>query len=107
MYPTAYHERGIKEPTAKRKAYEGNALRQDGKVLAHFKVNPGKSYTAEDIHRIVLPSAPLTSARRSLSNLTSAGYLLKQVSKKIEGSYGRDICTWTLSIKTEQLKIFQ
>ena len=60
--------------------FEAKAQSQDDLVLAFLSQRVGKTFTCEDIHNILLPDAPLTSARRAVSNLHKAG-LLEQVGK--------------------------
>ena len=74
--------------------YEKKAESQDDKVLQFLLERRGKTFTCEDIWRMVLPDAPLTSARRAVSNLHNAGYLT-QVGK-VPGKYKRPIYLWSL-----------
>ena len=74
--------------------YEGKAQSQDDLVLAFISQRPGKTFTCEDIHNMILADAPLTSARRAVSNLHKAG-LLEKVGK-IKGKYKRPIYLWRL-----------
>ena len=77
--------------------FEAKAQSQDGLVLEFLQNWTdvwGKTFTCEDIHRTVLPDAPLTSARRAVSNLYKAG-LLEQIGK-VRGKYNRPIYLWRL-----------
>lgn len=72
--------------------YESQASKQDTKVLEFLAHNRESSFTAEQIQSLVLPDAPLTSARRSLSNIYKAGWIFKV--DQIDGQYGRPITVW-------------
>jgi response regulator of citrate/malate metabolism len=63
-------------------------------VLEFFINNPGLEFTAEDIHHHVLPEAPLTSARRAISNLQKEAKLI--AAQQVSGQYGRPIYAWKL-----------
>jgi len=85
-----------------------NAKYQDDKVLAFFKFHPNKSFTPFDVHYNVFEeNTPLTSTRRSITNLTKSGKL-EMTSEQREGAYGKANYTWRLSVsKTElQTKLF-
>lgn len=75
--------------------YEEKAKSQDEQVLDFMRSFPYLvEITCQDIQFSVLPNAPLTSARRALSNLFKKG-LIEKV-RKTKGSYGRDIFVWRL-----------
>lgn len=90
------------------KEYWGKTENQDSAVLHYFTGYAGE-FTPEDIHTgliatgIIPRNTPLTSIRRSITNLTQDGKLIKTDTKKI-GSYGRPNYCWKLS--TPQLKLF-
>lgn len=67
---------------------------QTAAVIDFYNRKPG-NWTAEEIHRKVLPTAPLTSVRRCLTDLCSAGILVKSDLKKM-GNFGIEIHTYTL-----------
>lgn len=72
------------------------AQTQKEKVFAFFKMHPQKEFTPADVHQAIFDeSTPLTSTRRSMTDLTKAG-LLKQTANKREGFYGSANYCWTL-----------
>lgn len=75
--------------------YEAKAARQDSQVLAFMRANRDVIFTAEQIHELVMPRAPLTSARRCLSNLKKRGKV-EMTDRPVEGQYGHTINTWRL-----------
>ncbi len=74
--------------------YEAKALSQDDLVLEYFKRMPG-GHTPSEVASKVLVNAPMTSARRAMSNLTEAGHLFKTSRQQI-GPYGRPEYVWVL-----------
>lgn len=84
--------------------YEGRELReaeakaatQEDLVLAMFRALPGRLLTPEDVSRTVLHGAPLTSARRAITNLAKRG-LLEKTSARLRGAYGRPVHCWRLA----------
>lgn len=76
--------------------FEAAAQKQDDRILTIFKSNPTYLFTPFDIH-FMMPSVPLTSVRRSISNLTEQKLLVKTGTKKM-GSYGRENLTWKLNV---------
>lgn len=93
---TSFHETngGSKEELREAISVAGY---QDKLVLAFFKQNEGKSFSAEQIHSLANHNWLLSSARRSCSNLLKAG-LIKKNSKdeRVMGQYGMRIYTYTL-----------
>lgn len=81
----------------KLKEYREIVGRQDAAVLEYMRRHPHTTVSAEDIHTAVelLSHGPLTSVRRSLTNLMKAGQVMK--SGQTEGRYGRPITLWKLS----------
>ena len=76
--------------------YRLKAGTQDKKILAWFHgqvFNTG--YSPSQVQEAVLPDAPITSVRRSMSNLTSEGELVKTTEKR-QGIYGRPEYVWKL-----------
>lgn len=71
---------------------EEHAKTQEEKILEFLDSHSG-SYTPDEIHRLVLPNAVLTSVRRALTNLTTKGKLEK-TSEMREGNYGKKVHTW-------------
>jgi len=76
--------------------YKHKADSQDQQILDFFRSHQTTYFTAETIHRMVLPNAPLTSVRRGISNLHKDGLLAKHT--KVKGQYGRPIYLWKLVI---------
>lgn len=74
-------------------AYISHATKQDSKVLEFFLHNQHVHVTCEDIHNMVMPEAPITSARRAMSNLQKMGYVEK-CDYLVDGQYGKPINTW-------------
>jgi len=72
--------------------YETKASKQDTAVLEFMLHNRQYGFTAEQVWHLVLPGAPLTSARRALSNLHNAGKVEKI--SQVGGVYGRPITVW-------------
>lgn len=90
----SYH-RTVSQPAASTAAGEASARRQDDLVLAWFRARPWIEASPEDVHAAVMPAAPLTSARRSVTNLTTRG-LLEKTAHTRRGQYGRAVHTWRL-----------
>jgi len=88
------HYHNTTEEQADLFAYEQKAQSQDEQVFCFMKGLPSCEFTCEEINEAVLPDAPLTSARRALSNLFKRG-LIEKV-RKVTGSYGRPIYVWRL-----------
>lgn len=70
---------------------------QDEKILIFFKTHPSQKYTPEEVFARVFgrTKVPLTSIRRSMTNLTKKDCLVKTCEKKIS-SYGRPAYMWKL-----------
>jgi hypothetical protein len=75
--------------------YEGKADSQDEIILLWFKFSGG-SHTPSEIHSVLFPDVPITSVRRSISNLTAGGYLQKTDHQKL-GPYKRPEYQWELA----------
>jgi hypothetical protein len=80
--------------------YEINAKHQDTKILEFFHRNRHVYATAEDLQKLLMPMAPITSVRRALSNLQSELFIKK--GPQVEGQYGNAIYSWTLDISEPQ-----
>lgn len=85
----------VDQPSRLTARYESAARRQDDLVLAWFRARPHVDACPEEVHAAVLPLAPLTSARRSITNLTTRG-LLEKLPYTRPGLYGRPVHTWRL-----------
>jgi hypothetical protein len=87
--------------------YEVVAQTQEQLVLAFFQSHPDQSFSPEQIRESVLPSAPLTSARRAITNLTTSGELVRTEGITV-GNYGRPVGMWRLAKRTvRQLGLFE
>jgi len=76
--------------------YQGQAKTQDQKIMIWFHSRVFNSgFTPSEIMHNVLPEAPITSVRRSMSNLTADGKLVKTLEKR-KGIYGRPEYVWKL-----------
>jgi hypothetical protein len=72
------------------------ALTQTEKILRFFQANPDKEFTPCEVWQAVgYGDMLLTSTRRSISNLTKAGDLVKTGNRRA-GIYGELNFTWTL-----------
>lgn len=90
----SYHAT-VDQPTALTARGEAQARRQDDAVLEWFRAHPTALATPEEVWREVMPAAPLTSARRAITNLTARGLLLKTAHTR-PTQYGRRAHTWCL-----------
>ena len=79
------------------KRYTKKAVSQDEAIMEFYRSKSyGAAYTPDEINRFVLPNAPITSVRRSLTNLTATGVLLKS-DVLANGPYGHPVHYWTLA----------
>lgn len=85
--------------------YRHKAESQEAAVLTFF-TQRGGLWTPSEVRREALPHAPLTSARRAISNLTAAGKLVRTTVKRL-GDYGRREHAWALPNDPEQPDMFQ
>ncbi len=77
--------------------YEAEAKSQEELMLDYFGTRPGMQYSPSQVQKhLNLTGAPLTSVRRALTNLTSAG-LLQKTDKQVAGPYGRPEHCWTIT----------
>ena len=82
--------------------YRHKASSQDAKVLAWFRTYE-QSATPSKVWKLVFDNrVPLTSVRRSLSNLTASGDLVKTDQQK-RGIYGRPEGVWALPRNTQRM----
>ncbi len=97
------------------KRYTSSAKIQDKAVLSWFVMSEkGALLTPSEVHeslvslKYIHAATPLTSVRRSITNLTKQGQLLKTDTKK-KGPLGRSEMAWKLApIEGEngQMKLF-
>ena len=76
------------------KEYRRKAMSQDELVLEFYK--QGGLWSPSQVQEKVLPNAPLTSVRRSITNLTTIGKLVKTV-VKMKGIYDRPEYCWRIN----------
>ena len=75
------------------------AVTQDEMVLQFFMVNLGLAFSPCHVWQTLTKgNKPITSIRRSMTNLTNAGLLVK-TGNRIKGIYGDKVNTWTLKTK--------
>lgn len=88
--------------------YSAKTASQAERILKFFKTYPGRSFTPEQVHDVLFDTkkVPLTSVRRSLSDLTNGtgkdkrdpdyvSPLVKTKTKRM-GKFNRPIFTWKL-----------
>lgn len=92
------HQHGTTLTASERQRITRNALTEVSAVVEFYRTNGG-SWTADEIHRSVLPGSLLTNVRRILSDLSSerGGYFLKKDEAKRQGLRG--VATHTYSIR--------
>lgn len=75
------------------------AKSQDDKILIYFKNHRGRMFSPSQIHRALFDptKTPIQSIRRSMTNLTTNGYLEKTEHKRV-GNYGSKEYCWRLAI---------
>lgn len=88
-----YNTTGLKNPTLFDAV--NTARKQDDKILEFFSAHKGSLYSPCDVHKSLFHDTlvPLTSCRRSISNLTTAGKLIKTDQYK-NGVYGKKTYLW-------------
>ena len=76
--------------------YKNKAVSQDKIILLFFSRTPRINYSPSQVWRMLFKKeCPLTSVRRSITNLTNEGHLI-QVEEKRQGVYGRSEKCWRL-----------
>lgn len=76
--------------------YKVKADKQDDQIIEFFRKHWQGSFTPCDIwSKVFTPQTPITSVRRSITNLENAG-MLKKTEIKRDGLYGRPNYTWRL-----------
>lgn len=96
----AYHNTtATTGPTLDR--YESTAAAQEREIAALFRrlsrCNPGRLLTPSYVHELLHTTAPLTSTRRAITNLTNRGVLEKTAHQR-PGPYGRPEHCWRLRL---------
>jgi len=80
---------------------ESKALTQDEEVLRLFKTFDALTLTPERLHKHLqdtnpkYANVPITSLRRSFSNLKNRG-LIEKTETMVKGNYGKPVNTWKL-----------
>ena len=78
------------------KIYREKAASQEDLILKFFRdQGPNCAFSPSYIQQQVLPSAPITSVRRAMSDLTDSNKLVK-LDYKTKGVYGRLEHCWRL-----------
>lgn len=86
--------------------YEAKATNQDETILNFFRKHPGKKFTPFEVqNRAFIDEPPITSVRRSITNLTNKGKLIR-TEQKAGGRYGRSNYLWTVKGEVKQLTFF-
>lgn len=86
LFPSHHHTSDIDEPT--RLSFEHNAKNQDEAVWA-VMVATDRDMSASEVHALLeFTGWPITSIRRSMSNLQTRGRLYR-LGKTKEGIYGK------------------
>lgn len=84
---------------------------QEAVILEFFRRHRNRMFTPSEIHKTLFSSSiPLTSIRRAITNLTTAGYLSK-TDIKTQGPYGLPEHCWYMpapvaTSKPNQLSLF-
>jgi hypothetical protein len=88
------------------KTHSGRAFTQSQKILAFFIRNREQAFTPAEVYR-AMDGFLLTSVRRSMSDLTKSGDLIKTDSQAL-GQFGSANYKWMLNeVKhPKQLKLF-
>jgi hypothetical protein len=68
---------------------------QEEMIYEYFR-SCGGPLAPHHVHQAILPNAPLTSVRRAITNLASAGKLFK-TDYMVRGTYGKPSHTWALT----------
>lgn len=83
-----------KESGEKLKEYQAKELTQKEKITRHFLKNKGKEFTPSEVWQKLFDIfTPITSIRRSITDLTGEGILVKTENQK-KGIFGRNEHCW-------------
>ena len=74
--------------------FNKDAEAQQSEILAFFKRHSGKEYMTWEIESIL--NMNHDSVKRSITNLTSQGYLERSEKAHKVGKFGKMVNTWTL-----------
>jgi hypothetical protein len=72
-----------------------DARDQQNVILGWFERYPDRLFAPHELVHLFPPAVPLTSIRRALTNLTTAGKLIK-TETRIDGPYGDLVHCWRL-----------
>lgn len=82
---SAIHDKGANLTDQEGRRLEKKAMKQDDIIIEFFERHKGRPYTPWEVHRALGETMLITSVRRSLSNLTEQGILIKREDyKKME-----------------------
>jgi len=88
-----YHNTNNESGEGLRKSVD-TSKRQNDIILEYFQLCPNDNFTPEEIwKRLFDENTPITSIRRSISNLTDEGKLFKTKEQR-KGMYGKKIFAW-------------
>ena len=92
---SSYHNTTRERGRALRQ-FEEKARSQDSRILRFFQTYLFGEFTPEEVRKHTSLDCPLTSVRRSMTNLTKVGRLIK-TGRQEESSYGRPAYCWRLN----------
>lgn len=84
--------------------YSKQAGRQEDLILGYFQRNHNLAFSPETIQAVLMPTTPITSVRRAITNLTNQGKL-ERVGHEA-GKYGRPVGTWRLKVEIPEGHLF-
>lgn len=85
--------------------YEAKAATQDEVITAIYESHWPKPLSPSQVHNLMGGKCPLTSVRRSITNLTNRNVLSKTMDKH-QGAYGRPEYCWTFNRPVTQVDMF-
>jgi len=82
---------------AQRDLFTEAAAKQEDRVLAFFHANPAQAFGPSDVWKALFnESVPLTSVRRCVTELATAGHLVKINNATKQGVFGRPEHLWRI-----------
>lgn len=78
-------------------------MKQEDAIREFFEANPGKYFTAWEVYHAFGEEWFIQSVRRSMTNLTEQGILVKCEDIKKPGDGGVECCTWTVNVGQAEL----
>lgn len=97
--PKAYHNTNRLKGANLQQQNQKAATHQQ-QVLQFFIKHPFQKFTPIQVHQALNSTALITSTRRAITNLTTAGILTK-TKEKIKEIYGNHNFLWMLTNRTE------